>query len=226
MKLTNRLKKISELIPDGSTVADVGTDHAYLPTYCLLKGKIRSAVAMDVNEGPLASAAENTAKYGVSALVDLRLSDGIEKLKYGETDVIVIAGMGGLLIKRILESGRDKIADGTLLLLQPMIAQEELRKYLYSSSLGIENEYLAREGGKIYNIIAARAGQNALFGEYDILVGKNLKENSPKIYHDYLSKRIKTLKKIVKGIEKSADKTGLFAARHVLETYSKELYEK
>ena len=67
----------------------VGTDHAYLPVYCLKKGKIRSAVAMDVNKGPLASAAENSSKYGVSQLVDLRLPDGLERLKYGEADVIV-----------------------------------------------------------------------------------------------------------------------------------------
>ena len=71
--------------------------------------------------------------------------------------------MGGLLIKRILESGRDKLADGTLLLLQPMIAQEELREYLYTSAMGVEEEYLAGEGGKFYNIIAARVGKSCCF---------------------------------------------------------------
>ena len=114
MELTPRLKKIAGLLPDkAKTLADIGTDHAYLPVYCLLNGICENAVAMDVNEGPLKRAEENTKKYNLEDKISLRLSDGIQKLKKGEADVIVIAGMGGLLIQKILEDGKDILTLGT-----------------------------------------------------------------------------------------------------------------
>ena len=205
MELTPRLKKIADLIPQGSIIADIGTDHAYLPAYCILNGICPKAFAMDVNEGPLKSAEHTVKSNGIAHKIELRLSDGIEKLKPGEADVIVIAGMGGLLIESILKAHPEVLKSGTILILQPMLAQKELREYLYSSGNGIENEYLAVEGDKVYNIIVARAGLELSPAEGDIILGKNVKKNSSECYCEYVQKLTRILHKIIDGQSKSSN---------------------
>lgn len=223
MELTNRLKLIFDLIPDGATLADIGTDHAYLPVYCLLNGKIKSAIAMDINEGPLSSAKAHAAKYGVLKNVALRLSDGMKELKKGEASVVVIAGMGGLLIKKIISESLEKIDENTLLILQPQLAKRELREYLSANKIGITAEYIAKEGDKLYTVITAAKGENFALSEKEALIGKNAGITSPELYGEYLEKNIKTLKKIVCGIEKSEKKEGLEKAKRELEIFEKEL---
>lgn len=205
MELTPRLKKISELIPKGSVVADIGTDHAYLPTYCLLSGISPRAFAMDVNQGPLDRARDTVDKYGVADRVELRLSDGIAGLSRGEADVIVIAGMGGLLIQNILSAHPDVLKEGTLLILQPMLAQKELREYLYSSGNAVTDEYLAVEGNKVYNIILARAGLKYTPTPEDITIGRNIRRNSPECFDAYRDKHTGILNKIISGYKKSSN---------------------
>lgn len=224
MELTPRLKKIASLVPSGThTVADIGTDHAYLPVYCILNGIADSAVAMDVNSGPLARARESAEKFNLSDKITLRLSDGINELEKGEADVIVIAGMGGLLIKRILEEGKNKILPGTLLLLQPMIAQRELREYLFSDGYCIENEYVVSEGNKFYNIFAVRYGVKSEFDENDTIIGRNLRKNSPDVFEKYAGYKIRILNKIISGMEKSASLNNADDVKHELEIFLKEL---
>lgn len=205
MELTPRLKKIAELIPQGSIIADIGTDHAYLPAYCILNGICPKAFAMDVNEGPLKSAEHTVKSNGISHKIELRLSDGIEKLKPGEADIIVIAGMGGLLIESILKAHPEVLKEDTILILQPMLAQKELREYLYSSKNAVTDEYLAVEGEKVYNIIVARAGCENKPEETDLLLGKNISSNSPEYFLNYTDKLTRVLNKIIDGNEKSAN---------------------
>lgn len=205
MELTPRLKKIADLIPKGSIIADIGTDHAYLPTYCVLSGICNKAFAMDVNEGPLKSAEHTVVSNGIAGKIELRLSDGIEKLNPGEADVIVIAGMGGLLIESILKANPHVLKEGTMLILQPMLAQKELREYLYSSKNAVTDEYLAVEGEKVYNIIVARAGLEYTPSQADIVIGRNVKKNSPECFKDYTQKLIRVLNKIIDGNEKSSN---------------------
>lgn len=205
MELTPRLKQIADLIPKGSKLADIGTDHAYLPAYCILNNISPSALAMDVNPGPLKSAENTVNQYGIANKVELRLSDGIEKLKPGEADVIVIAGMGGLLIESILKAHPEVLKEGTVLILQPMLAQKELREYLYSSKNSVTDEYLAVEGDKVYNIIVARAGYEIEPEETDLVLGKNVACNSPECFISYTDKLTRVLNKIIDGNEKSSN---------------------
>ena len=205
LELTPRLKKIADLIPAGSTIADIGTDHAYLPAYCVLNDICPKAFAMDVNEGPLKSAENTVVTNGVSDKIELRLSDGIAKLEPGEADVIVIAGMGGLLIESILKAHPHVLREGTMLILQPMLAQKELREYLYSSDNAVTDEYLAVEGDKVYNIIVARAGCRNTPTEADIVVGRNVKANSPEWFTTYTDKLERVLNKIIDGNRKSSN---------------------
>ena len=105
MILTPRLQLIYDIIPQCNTVADIGTDHGYIPISAVSKGICKYALAMDVNQGPLDAARKNTVKYGVADKVETRLSNGLENLQKGEADVIVIAGMGGPLIGEIIQKG-------------------------------------------------------------------------------------------------------------------------
>jgi len=199
MNLTPRLEKIASLIPKNSVLADIGTDHAYIPVFCVKNGICNRAFAMDVNQGPLNNAQQTVDLHNLCDKIELRLSDGLDALGCDEADVVVIAGMGGLLIKNILEKGT--LADGTLLILQPMLAQKEIRQYLYSSDIGIENEYLAKEDEKMYNIIVARVGKKSDYDFDDIIIGKNVCKNSPELFEAYCTKEINTRTKILAGLK-------------------------
>ncbi|MBE7050561.1 MAG: SAM-dependent methyltransferase [Ruminococcaceae bacterium] len=202
MELSPRLEKITTLIPKGSTLADIGTDHAYIPVYCSKNKITKSALAMDLNEGPLSRADINIKKYGFEGQIKTRLSDGLSNLLPGEADVIVIAGMGGLLIRDIIEKGKTVIDDNTILILQPMIAPVELREFLYSFGFNIEDEYIVREEDKFYNIFKVKKGDFSP-SDSDLYIGKNLSKNSPDEIEAYLDYKIRVCKKIVDGMKKS-----------------------
>ena len=128
LDLSPRLAALAALVPAGARLADVGTDHAYLPVWLLLRGKIRGAIASDVNPGPLDRGRETARAYGVEDKIDIRRCDGLAGLTAGEADTIVIAGMGGDLIARILAQA--PWTREVALLLQPMSSQEDLRQWL------------------------------------------------------------------------------------------------
>lgn len=210
MKLTERLMTITHLINKCNVIADIGTDHGYIPIYCIRNNMADSAIACDINQGPLDIAKENIIRYGLEDKITLRLSDGLAKLHKGEADVIVIAGMGGLLINHILEEGKDVIDSSVRLILQPMLAQKEVRKYLYENGYDILSEKLAKEGQKLYNIIEAKKSQSKVsYSEFDIVVGRRLYEERGELFDLYLESRMNTLKKIIKGISDSKDQEGL-----------------
>ncbi len=201
--LTQRLQLIADLVPKCNTLADVGTDHGYIPIYCTLNGVCNNAIAMDVNQGPLERAKAHIEKYNLSDKVLTRLSNGLEKLAEGEADVIVIAGMGGPLISQILENGKNAVTDDTTLIIQPMIAPKELREYLYGSNFKITDEYVCREGNKFYNIFKVKKG-NFSPSQGDLYVGRNIKQNCPRIFDEYIKYKIKVGQKILDGLKKSS----------------------
>lgn len=204
MQLSPRLKLIADLVKRGSTLADVGTDHGYVPVYCVMNGVCSRAIAMDVNPQPLEKAKENIEKYSLQDCITTRLSDGLEALSPGEADSVVIAGMGGLLITNILERGSHVLKENTSLILQPMLAQKELRKYLYEHDFDIENEYVCREEDKFYNIIVAhKSSRKVKYTPQDIIIGKNIDKNSPDVYREYLDYKISVCNKIINGLKKS-----------------------
>ena len=126
LELSPRLAAIAEQVPQGARLADVGTDHAYLPAWLLLAGRISGAVATDVREGPLQRGRETARLYKVEDRIVFRCCDGLAAVEPQEADTVVIAGMGGELMARIVE--RAPWTRGCTLLLQPMSAQEVLRQ--------------------------------------------------------------------------------------------------
>lgn len=152
-KLSRRLRQVADWIDRGGTVADVGTDHGYLPVYIAKNNISDNIIAMDVRRKPLEKAEENIKYYGVSDKIELRLSDGLEKLMPQEADTITICGIGGRLMQSILERGSDKITADTQLILSPQSEIREFRIYLAASGYETLRETMLEEDGQFYVIM-------------------------------------------------------------------------
>ncbi|MBQ6631286.1 MAG: SAM-dependent methyltransferase [Romboutsia sp.] len=203
MKLTDRLLKIASLVTKGKKVADIGTDHGYIPVYLLNKGHVDFAILADVNKGPLENARSEVRHNNLSDKVDLRLGSGIEVLNENEVDEVIIAGMGGILISELLEAKKNVAHSLDKLILQPMQAQDELRKYLLNNGYEILDEVLVKEDFRIYEIIVAKYTSVNTVVEDDIYyeVGKKLIENKDSLVNELIDKKIFMYNSILKKLE-------------------------
>lgn len=156
--LGNRLALCASLVRRGTALADVGTDHAYLPVWLAKRGLVRSAVAADIRPGPLKRAAANISRYGVGGVVSVRLSDGLARIAPEEAEDVVIAGMGGLMMIHILERTPWLREPERRLILQPMTSVEELRAYLAREGFFTMREQAAEEGNHIYTVMQVSFG--------------------------------------------------------------------
>lgn len=155
VKKSKRLLQIAQLIRPGASVADVGTDHAYLPIYLVKNGISKEVIAADIVDGPLKMAEINIGKYGFENSIKIIKSDGLKNLPRDEVQDIVIAGMGGELIFDILKKGAWTDRDKSFIL-QPMTMEAYLRKMLWGEGYEIEGEYPVEEGRHIYTIMKVR----------------------------------------------------------------------
>lgn len=161
VKISNRLTTAAALVTQGYTLADVGTDHGYIPIYLLQQEKIPSAIAMDINEGPLERAKEHIALYGLQAYIQTRLSDGVAALKPGEVEAVLIAGMGGGLVMHILKDGEKVCQSAKELILQPQSEIEHVREFLREKGYTILAEDMVYEDGKFYPMMKVQyQGEN------------------------------------------------------------------
>lgn len=161
VKISNRLMIAAALVTQGYTLADVGTDHGYIPIYLLQQKKIPAAIAMDINEGPLERAKEHIALYGLQAYIQTRLSDGVAALKPGEVEAVLIAGMGGGLVMHILKDGEKVCQSAKELILQPQSEIEHVREFLREKGYTILAEDMVYEDGKFYPMMKVQyQGEN------------------------------------------------------------------
>ena len=158
--LDSRLSLCASFVRDGVKIADIGTDHAYLPIWLLLNGKIESALACDINEGPLNSGKADVLRYDLSDKITLRLSDGLENVEECEADDIIIAGMGGELISRILSNCSWAKNKEKRFILQPMTKCEVLIKWLYESGFEIIEQKACECDKKHYTVMVAKYSGN------------------------------------------------------------------
>ena len=206
MKLDARLLAVAELVTEGAYLADIGTDHAYLPLYLAEKGLLSGAVASDIHKGPLESAKKNIREAGFSTLIHTLLTDGLQGIEsYPVTD-IAIAGMGGLMIASILEKAPFLRERRPRLVLQPMQHIPELRKYLGENGFQITKETQATADGKFYQIICAVwDGTPRQYTDVELLLGKyNIehKEESPERFRTLCNRQLDILNEKIKGLEK------------------------
>lgn len=198
LQLQPRLRLLADLVPRGARLADVGTDHGYLPVYLLQKGAIRTAIASDVGAEPLAHARRTAAEYGVE--LDCRHCDGLAGIAPDEVDTVVIAGMGGETIIAILTAA-PWAKDGPLLILQPMTRQELLRSWLPENGYCFAKEALVRDKGVLYPIFMIRGGEQAPLTDAESYAGVKL-DGDP-LYGEYLDHQAGRLQKAIDGLLRS-----------------------
>lgn len=208
--LTPRLAAAASFVRGGSVAADVGTDHAYLPLYLVLTGKVARAVATDVADGPIDRAKENVSLYrDVCGKIELYKADGLHGIEKHSPDDILICGMGGELIARILSGSAYVRNKDIRLILQPMSKEERLRAFLYSNGFDITDETIVREGDKLYQIIVANFdGTVRAFTQAEALIGKcNIKRGSDNMYL-LTERKTEAAAKKIKGLQTSGKDAG------------------
>lgn len=197
-QLDPRLRLCAEFVRDGAKMADVGTDHAYLPVWLEKQGRIRSAIAADVRSGPLEKARENLERYRTEHIV-IRHSDGLRNIRPEEADDIVIAGMGGELIARIVSEAPWVRQPEKHLILQPMTCALELREFLRQNGFWITREEAVETRGRVYTVMLVRwQAQPLAFGELYPYVGA-LQSDTPTA-RLYLEKQLGALRVRGKGL--------------------------
>ena len=198
LKPHGRLSLCADFVREGSRLADIGTDHGYLPIALCQSGKIPSAIACDINPLPLRSAEENIAKYGLSNKIQTRLSDGLKELAPDEVDDIVIAGMGGELIRDILSSAPWVKDEAKHLVLQPMTHHDDLIRWLYENGFDIDRQAAVLDDGKYYTVLSTHFTRKITpCDPYTALVGKlDLHEENSR---GFLNRSLQNLRNKSKG---------------------------
>ncbi len=218
MKLTPRLKTIADLVPKGHRVADVGTDHAYIPVYLIEHDISERIIATDINKGPLNNADRTIQENSMTNMIETRLGGGLSPYEPGEVDTVIVAGMGGLLIADIMKASKAVIDSVDRLILQPMVAQKELRKWLIENNFVIVDEVLSKEGNKMYEIIVVQKGQmrdkGGLYNEIGYLFGQN---NDP-LYPEFIDLKINKYRLIYENVKSQTSEKSIGKAKECLKT--------
>ncbi|HFI0126513.1 TPA: tRNA (adenine(22)-N(1))-methyltransferase TrmK [Streptococcus suis] len=158
-RLSKRLATVADYVPQGARLADVGSDHAYLPLFLVEQGRIEFAVAGEVVQGPYQSALQNVEQAGQSDKISVRLANGLAAVEQADhITTVTIAGMGGRLIAEILEAGKDKLASVERLVLQPNNREDDVRHWLVEHDFQLVAEEILEENDKIYEILVAEKG--------------------------------------------------------------------
>ena len=213
IKLSRRMKAVSSMVTPGSVLADIGTDHGYVPISLVQRKKIKRAIAMDVNKGPLQRAKEHIQEFQLEDYIETRLSDGVKKLEIGEVDSILIAGMGGELVIRIITEGMAVCKSAKELVLQPQSELGKVRKFLRENNFEIVDEDMIIEDGKYYPMIKVVPVEEIKIWELlpeevipacDVYGPFLLKNGNPSL-RKYLVKQHKQLTKILKELDKQPE---------------------
>lgn len=188
IQISRRLQSVAAFVQEGKRLADVGCDHGYIPIYLLQKKKIEKAIAMDINQGPLMRAKEHIQEWGLENYIDTRLSDGVKALKPNEVQSIVIAGMGGPLMEKILTEGNEVLQTVTELVLQPQSEIGHFRRFLIENGYEITHEEMILEDGKYYPIMRTVHGKAKEQTEAEYLYGKKLLQNRNPVLKEFLDR--------------------------------------
>ena len=207
------MKAVAAMVTPGNVLADIGTDHGYVPIALVQRKKIPRAIAMDINKGPLQRACEHISMCELDEYIETRLSDGVKKLKVGEVDSILIAGMGGELVIRIISEGMEVCREAKELILQPQSELAKVRQFLREHKFKIIDEDMVIEDGKYYPMMKIIPVEVDEFWDMipeealrpcDMYGPILLKNGNPSL-RKYLVKQHKQLNKILKELEKQPD---------------------
>jgi tRNA (adenine22-N1)-methyltransferase len=205
IRLSKRLQAVAAHVEQGAIVADIGSDHAYLPTYLIQKEVIQKAVAGEVVVGPYETAKKSVYRYGVSGKITVRLADGLFAIEKNDgVDTVTIAGMGGSLIATILEQGKDRLHHVKRLIVQPNLHAKAIRKWAVANNWALVKEQILKEDGKIYEILVLEKGI-ATYNELELLAGPFLLAEKNDVFRekweDEISQWIQVLKSLENAVE-------------------------
>lgn len=225
MNLDKRLQSVASFVPQGCTLADIGTDHAYLPVWLLKKNLIAKAVAGDIAAGPCQAARNTVAMFGVQHKIEVRQGSGLKILQKGEADCIAICGMGGSTIISILAADLEIAASAQRLVLQPMAGAAGLRQWLVENGWQIIAEDLVDEPSHFYEIICAERGADKNYKNYtraEYLVGPALLRDGHPLLKKQLARQINSCRELLKNMARS-EKARVSAKFKETEALLKEL---
>lgn len=201
MQISKRLRTVASLVTAGSRVADVGTDHAYVPITLVMEGRVPEALAMDIGEGPLQRALEHIREQGLEGRIQVRQSDGLAAYRQGEADSLVIAGMGGSLMEQILSQGEEKCRGMKEMILSPQSELYLVRQWLGGHGWSIDREIMLIEEGKYYTVMRAVPGNAGKTGEAEDCYGGYLLRQRDPVLREFLEKEWDTIHRIITALE-------------------------
>lgn len=216
LELTPRLQAVADLVPQGAALADIGTDHGYLPAWLLLQGKISHAVAADLNAGPLSCAKDTAQRFSLTEQMEFCCCDGLAGITPTAVDTITIAGMGGVTIATILQEASWLKGGQHTLILQPMSTQFELRAWLHANGYTIAQETLVQEDEKLYGIMKVMIGQGKPMTLAELWVGQTSNVFPSSLQNILVQRTIQKLSYALEGVRQSENEESL-AKRCALE---------
>ena len=213
--LSKRMQMVAGMVSKGNVTADIGCDHGFVSIYLIEQEICPRVIAMDVNEGPLLRAKEHIAQRGLESSIDVRLSDGIDKLQDGEVESIIIAGMGGRLVMKILSSHMDRVKHLKEIILQPQSELHFVRQFLSENNLHIVQEDMVEEAGKYYPCIKAvySEGKKEAYTDVENWYGPLLLNQKHPVLYDYLQKEKEMFEQITEQIKQNAKKVDIEEAK-------------
>lgn len=202
MQLSKRLQMVASFVTPGNRLADIGTDHGYIPIFLVQKGVCPSAIASDINKGPLLRAREHIRQSGLGNQIQTRLGNGLEPVLPGEADTILIAGMGGPLMTEILEQGKTVWSSAAELVLSPHSDIPRVRMYIMRNGYKIIREDMIKEDEKYYVVLKAiPASGRENWAPEEISYGRLLLRQQNPVLQEYLTRSEKKLKNILAGLD-------------------------
>lgn len=199
--LSERLNMVADMVAKCGVMADIGTDHGYIPIYLVKNNIVRSAVAADISQGSCNKARVNIDLSGLGDKIDVRCGNGLEVIAKGEkVNAIVIAGMGGLMAISVLESNKEAVENACQLVIQPQRDIDKVRRYLHSIGYYIEDENMLREKDKFYTAISAFKG-NEKYNDIEYMLGKKLIEKKSSALKEYAEYENNKVLNILKNME-------------------------
>lgn len=209
MELSKRLKRIAEHVDKCESVADIGTDHGYIPIYLVKEGICKKAIASDINKGPIEKAKVNVAFEGVSNKVKCLLGPGLNPLKVGEVNGVILAGMGGNITRDILLADMDKVKKYDFIILQPAQNPEVLREFLYKNDYEIIDEDLIKDEGRFYELFKVKYNENSekLVFEDGLYyeVSPLLREKNHPLFKEFIEEKINRCETILSFIKEDTE---------------------
>lgn len=206
LTLSNRLKQITKFLPEAAQFADIGSDHAYLPIAVCLEDPTARAIAGELNQGPYLAAIDHVTKYHLTGQIKVIKGDGLDVIDNEHVNQVVIAGMGGSLIRSILERGKDKLVDVKRLILQPNVDSQYIRDWIEDNNYTLVDEVILEEDGHIYEIlIADQANEQQIskLTEQERLFGPFLLKKCDPIFKQKWQSELTNYQRIINQMERA-----------------------